>query len=141
MTSILIPIKGGIHACWTRTDLYTLRTSDPYTTAKPISLNQGIMMQMVVVGSKYCIIIWKNQCSTIILGMYILCNKSHILIWLQHFIHVTQKQNSLQTNIRYLKKKTLQTSLFKKKIQITKQWTLPKTSIKIVITVFWIIKF
>lgn len=141
MTSILIPIKGGIHACWTRTDLYTLRTSDPYTTAKPISLNQGIMMQMVVVGSKYCIIIWKNQCSTIILGMYILCNKSHILIWLQHFIHVTQKQNSLQTNIRYLKKKTLQTSLFKKNFQITKQWTLPKTSIKIVITVFWIIKF
>lgn len=141
MTSILIPIKGGIHACWTGTDLYTLRTSDPYTTAKPISLNHGIMMQMVVVGSKYCIIIWKNQCSTIILGMYILCNKSHILIWLQHFIHVTQKQNSLQTNIRYLKKKPLQTSLFKKKFQITKQWTLPKTSIKIVITVFWIIKF
>lgn len=111
MTSILIPIKGGIHACWTGTDLYTLRTSDPYTTAKPISLNHGIMMQMVVVGSKYCIIIWKNQCSTIILGMYILCNKSHILIWLQHFIHVTQKQNSLQNNIRYLKK-TLQTSFF-----------------------------
>lgn len=106
MTSILIPIKGGIHACWTGTDLYTLRTSDPYTTAKPISLNHGIMMQMVVVGSKYCIIIWKNQCSTIILGMYILCYKSHILIWLQHFIHVTQKQNSLQNNIRYLKKNT-----------------------------------
>lgn len=113
MTSILIPIKGGIHACWPGTDLYTLRTSDPYTTAKPISLNHGIMMQMVVVGSKYCIIIWKNQCSTIILGMYILCNKSHILIWLQHFIHVTQKQNSLQTNIRYFKK-PLQTPLFKK---------------------------
>lgn len=136
MTSILIPIKGGIHACWTRTDLYTLRTSDPYTTAKPISLNHGIMMQMVVVGSKYCIIIWKNQCSTIILGMYILCNKSHILIWLQHFIHVTQKQNSLQNNIRYLKKNTSNFIFFLKKIQITKQWILPKTSIKIVKTVF-----
>lgn len=136
MTSILIPIKGGIHACWTRTDLYTLRTSDPYTTAKPISLNHGIMMQMVVVGSKYCIIIWKNQCSTIILGMYILCNKSHILIWLQHFIHVTQKQNSLQNNIRYLKKKHFKLHFLKKKIQITKQWILPKTSIKIVKTVF-----
>lgn len=136
MTSILIPIKGGIHACWTRTDLYTLRTSDPYTTAKPISLNHGIMMQMVVVGSKYCIIIWKNQCSTIILGMYILCNKSHILIWLQHFIHVTQKQNSLQNNIRYLKKNTSNFIFKKKKIQITKQWILPKTSIKIVKTVF-----
>lgn len=136
MTSILIPIKGGIHACWTRTDLYTLRTSDPYTTAKPISLNHGIMMQMVVVGSKYCIIIWKNQCSTIILGMYILCNKSHILIWLQHFILVTQKQNSLQNNIRYFKKKHFKLHFFKKKIQITKQWILPKTSIKIVKTVF-----
>lgn len=136
MTSILIPIKGGIHACWTRTDLYTLRTSDPYTTAKPISLNHGIMMQMVVVGSKYCIIIWKNQCSTIILGMYILCNKSHILIWLQHFIHVTQKQNSLQNNIRYLKKKHFKLHFFFFKIQITKQWILPKTSIKIVKTVF-----
>lgn len=136
MTSILIPIKGGIHACWTRTDLYTLRTSDPYTTAKPISLNHGIMMQMVVVGSKYCIIIWKNQCSTIILGMYILCNKSHILIWLQHFIHVTQKQNSLQNNIRYLKKNTSNFIFKKKKTQITKQWILPKTSIKIVKTVF-----
>lgn len=136
MTSILIPIKGGIHACWTRTDLYTLRTSDPYTTAKPISLNHGIMMQMVVVGSKYCIIIWKNQCSTIILGMYILCNKSHILIWLQHFIHVTQKQNSLQNNIRYLKKNHFKLHFKKKKIQITKQWILPKTSIKIVKTVF-----
>lgn len=136
MTSILIPIKGGIHACWTGTDLYTLRTSDPYTTAKPISLNHGIMMQMVVVGSKYCIIIWKNQCSTIILGMYILCNKSHILIWLQHFIHVTQKQNSLQNNIRYLKKKQFKLHFKKKKIQITKQWILPKTSIKIVKTVF-----
>lgn len=136
MTSILIPIKGGIHACWTRTDLYTLRTSDPYTTAKPISLNHGIMMQMVVVGSKYCIIIWKNQCSTIILGMYILCNKSHILIWLQHFIHVTQKQNSLQNNIRYLKKNHFKLHFFFKKIQITKQWILPKTSIKIVKTVF-----
>lgn len=136
MTSILIPIKGGIHACWTRTDLYTLRTSDPYTTAKPISLNHGIMMQMVVVGSKYCIIIWKNQCSTIILGMYILCNKSHILIWLQHFIHVTQKQNSLQNNIRYLKKTTSNFIFFFFKFQITKQWILPKTSIKIVKTVF-----
>lgn len=136
MTSILIPIKGGIHACWTRTDLYTLRTSDPYTTAKPISLNHGIMMQMVVVGSKYCIIIWKNQCSTIILGMYILCNKSHILIWLQHFIHVTQKQNSLQNNIRYLKKNTSNFIFFFFKFQITKQWILPKTSIKIVKTVF-----
>lgn len=132
MTSILIPIKGGIHACWPGTDLYTLRTSDPYTTAKPISLNHGIMMQMVVVGSKYCIIIWKNQCSTIILG----CNKSHILIWLQHFIHVTQKQNSLQNNIRYLKKKHFKLHFFKKKFQITKQWILPKTSIKIVKTVF-----
>lgn len=140
MTSILIPIKGGIHACWTGTDLYTLRTSDPYTTAKPISLNHGIMMQMVVVGSKYCIIIWKNQCSTIILGMYILCNKSHILIWLQHFIHVTQKQNSLQNNIRYLKKNT-SNFIFFFKFQITKQWILPKTSIKIVKTVFKIIKF
>lgn len=136
MTSILIPIKGGIHACWTGTDLYTLRTSDPYTTAKPISLNHGIMMQMVVVGSKYCIIIWKNQCSTIILGMYILCNKSHILIWLQHFIHVTQKQNSLQNNIRYLKKTTSNFIFFFFKFQITKQWILPKTIIKIVKTVF-----
>lgn len=136
MTSILMPIKGGIHACWTGTDLYTLRTSDPYTTAKPISLNHGIMMQMVVVGSKYCIIIWKNQCSTIILGMYILCNKSHILIWLQHFIHVTQKQNSLQNNIRYLRKNTSNFIFFFFKFQITKQWILPKTSIKIVKTVF-----
>lgn len=136
MTSILIPIKGGIHACWPGTDLYTLRTSDPYTTAKPISLNHGIMMQMVVVGSKYCIIIWKNQCSTIILRMYILCNKSHILIWLQHFIHVTQKQNSLQNNIRYLKKTTSNFIFFFFKFQITKQWILPKTIIKIVKTVF-----
>lgn len=130
MTSILIPIKGGIHACWPGTDLYTLRTSDPYTTAKPISLNHGIIMQMVVVGSKYCIIIWKNQCSTIILGMYILCNKSHILIWLQHFIHVTQKQNSLQTNIRYLKK-PLQTSLFKKNFRSQNNELYPKLALRL----------
>lgn len=131
MTSILIPIKGGIHACWTRTDLYTLRTSDPYTTAKPISLNHGIMMQMVVVGSKYCIIIWKNQCSTIILGMYILCNKSHILIWLQHFIHVTQKQNSLQNNIRYLKKNTSNFIFKKKKFRSQNNEFYPKLALRL----------
>lgn len=131
MTSILIPIKGGIHACWPGTDLYTLRTSDPYTTAKPISLNHGIMMQMVVVGSKYCIIIWKNQCSTIILGMYILCNKSHILIWLQHFIHVTQKQNSLQNNIRYLKKTTSNFIFKKKKFRSQNNEFYPKLALRL----------
>lgn len=131
MTSILIPIKGGIHACWPGTDLYTLRTSDPYTTAKPISLNHGIMMQMVVVGSKYCIIIWKNQCSTIILGMYILCNKSHILIWLQHFIHVTQKQNSLQNNIRYLKKNTSNFIFLKKNFRSQNNEFYPKLALRL----------
>lgn len=132
MTSILIPIKGGIHACRPGTDLYTLRTSDPYTTAKPISLNHGIMMQMVVVGSKYCIIIWKNQCSTIIL-VCTSCVTSlmYWYIWLQHFIHVTQKQNSLQTNIRYLKKKHFKRHYFKKNFRSQNNELYPKLALRL----------
>lgn len=57
MILILILIKGGIYVCWLGIDLYILRMSDLYIIVKFIFLNYGIMMQMVVVGLKYCIII------------------------------------------------------------------------------------